>query len=85
MAQFYAVLLDIETQAQNVTLEARVDGISSLVQEYTVNAFGRQEVKCLLPSTFKGRYLDLRVYGSPSSRVTVYGILVEAARRGEIS
>lgn len=85
MAQFYAVLLDIETQDETVTLECRVDGISQLVKEYSINTFGRQEVKCLLPSTFKGRFLDVRLYGSPSLRVTLYGILVEAARRGEIS
>lgn len=85
MAQFYCVLLDVDTQGDEVAMECAVQGPTMLTHEYAVRADGRQQLKFLLPSTFKGEYLDIRIYGSPAVRVTVFGIMVEATRRGEIS
>ena len=85
MAQFYCVALDVNTQGQTLTFTCRIDDVPELSKDYQVTTTGREEAKLLLPSYFKGRYLDVKGFGTPSVRVALYGLTVESARRGEFS
>jgi hypothetical protein len=80
--QFHKVALDIDTNGQNVTLECRVDDLPTLVFEYAVNTLGREEFKAWLPAVFKGRFMTVRLYGSCTKRVTLYGIALQSVARG---
>ena len=90
MAQFYAIALDVDTQMETLTMACRVDGDPDLTWEFAVRTEKRATLKFNLPSYFKGRYLDLRLYrnsiiGSASTRLALYGIQVESAERGDFS
>jgi len=81
-AQFNEALLDIDTQGETVYSRFEVDGHSDVRTSFTSAESGRDESVIPLPANFKGRYLDWRISGSVSKRVSVYGGIVEASARG---
>ena len=85
MAQFYSIALDV-VQGEGIKLECTVDGDEGLKQEFVFVTEKRSEYKTVLPSWFKGRYMDVRVFGNATAaRLALYGIIVESSRRGEFS
>lgn len=83
--QFYAVEVDAETQGTTVAATAVVDGVPELSTAFSFSTVRRDAVLFLLPSYFKGRYLDLQIGASTLTRVAISGLRVETAKRGEMS
>jgi hypothetical protein len=80
--QFYRVKLDIDTQGQDVTLVCSVDDYPGLVAEFTVNTARRDEWATNLPGVFKGRFLQVRINGTVTQRVGIWGVAVQSSQRG---
>lgn len=81
-AIFYKVKLDIDCRNQELTFMASVDGQTGLPYTETFSGANRIEKTINLPATFKGRFLDVRIFGFPEERVGVYGILPEVVKWG---
>ncbi len=84
-SQFYALALDLDANGNTMTCDTQVDGLPSVSYETSVTTTARDERKFLLPSKFKGRYLQVSLYGTAESRIAFYGLIDEKARRGEFS
>lgn len=85
-SQFYAIEVEGDSgDAVALFLECRVDNQPDLVETYLFQTDGRETKKFLLPSYFKGRYLDVRLWGEPIRRAAIYRLTPEMARRGEFS
>lgn len=80
--QFYRLAIDANTQGETLTVVASCDDVPSLVISRSFSTARRDEFKMYLPAKFKGRFLDVRIFGTVSTRVAVYGVTIELAPRG---
>lgn len=80
--QFYRVQIDSNTRGETLSIEFQVDDVPALIHTGTFSTALRDESKFYLPAKFKGRYLDVRIFGTVSGRVAVYGATIELAPRG---
>ncbi len=83
--RYHKFRLDIDTKGQDVSVTCQVDEKANLTQTYTVNTDGRDKVSRNLPGTFKGQYLDVRIFGSThetAGRPILYDVKVESTARG---
>ena len=83
--QFYALQLDVDTQGTVLAVTVQVDGVPELATGFSFSTVRREEMLYLLPSYFKGHYLEVRLGGVTVTRIALHGLWVETARRGEFS
>lgn len=78
--RFHKIKIELDTKGKSVTLLCQVDRQPDLQFSYTISTAGRQEIAKPLPPTFKGLYLEARLFGSTDAvagRPEVFGVRLE--------
>ena len=83
--RFHAVRIEMDTRGISTGVILKVDDDSDLVTSFTISESGRKQYRRLLPATFKGLYLEVRMVGTTDAtkgRPKLYDIQVESTPVG---